>query len=211
MPLPPAGGEAQGGLVAVLLAHGGVGVAEGAHLGVADDEGWQALLLAVALGHVMLLVEGVVAVIGDGVEVEVEGLATGQAESVGGADPAAGEPGQLAGVDAAAVLAEGGALRGDVEAGEEGEALVEDMGHDVGMAGDAPELEGKQRAVGEQGVEIEAGEQGQEEQEAAAGSAEAPGGEVEQLADGGGGVGGADGLLELLGGVAGNGIRIGAL
>ena len=188
----PVAGEAQGGLMAIALAHRGVGVAEGARLGVADDEGpagpsaggcaWRCSASGARRrrrGRGWCGSRGRRTRLG------------GRPWAIGGGEPAAGERGQFARVDAAAVLAEGGALGEGVEAGEEGEAGVEDMLHGVGVAGDAPELEGEQGAEGaagrqgvgagegalvEQGVEVEAGEQGQEEEEAAKGGAEGAGG-----------------------------------
>ena len=86
---PPLLGEAQDLVVVGGLAEGGVGIAEQARLVVAGDEGEDALLAARALGHVVLFDQGVVAVIGDGVEVEVEAVAAGQAGLVGGVGPGA--------------------------------------------------------------------------------------------------------------------------
>src|SRR3712207_7835158 len=56
----------------VLLAEVGPRVAEDAPLGVVGQEGEHALLAAAALGDVVLLHQGIVAVVRDGVEVEVE-------------------------------------------------------------------------------------------------------------------------------------------
>ena len=212
----PSGGEAQDLVVLVLLADGGVGVAEDARVGVAGEEGEDALLAAAALGEVVFLDQGVVAVIGNGVEVEVEGVATGQFQVVDGVEPEAGELGVGAGVDAAGVCGEGGALGDSVQAAEEGEAGIAGLGADVGVAGAAVEFEGEQGAEGAVGgdpgaaghgglaqdvVEGEASEEGGEEEEAAEGGAEGARLEVEFAAVGGGGgerAGGAD----LLGGAA---------
>ncbi len=142
----------------------------------------------------MLFGQGVVAVVGDGVEVEVEAGAAGEAGLERGVGPGAHQVRHGAGVDAAAVLGEGGALGEGVEAGEEGEAVIEDLGHGAGGAADAPQLEGEQGTEGagsgehrgarqgvlcEQGVEADCLEPGQEQEEAAEGGVEAAGGEVE--------------------------------
>ena len=97
-------------------------------------------------------------------------------------------------VDAAAVLSEGGALGEGVEAGEQGQAGVEDLGHGLGGPADAPQLEGEQGAdgagggnhgaagqgvLGEEPVEADLLEQGQEQEQAAEGGADPPGCEIE--------------------------------
>ena len=187
-------GEAQDGLVLVLLAHGGVGKAEDVLLGVADQEGKHAALAAAALGDEVLLQEGFVAVVGDGVEVEIERAAALDSEVAGGGEPVGSPAGYQAGVDAAGVLGKRGALGDGVEAGEQGEALVKGVGHEAGGATDTPELEGEQGAAGagggdgggtgqataaDVGVEVELGEEGQEQEQAAEVGAEGARGEVE--------------------------------
>ena len=60
--------------------------------------------------------------------------------------PGVHQSGAQARVDAAGVFAEGGALGDGIEAGEQGEALVEGFGHDPGGPADAPQL-GQARAL----------------------------------------------------------------
>ena len=145
----------------------------------------------------MLLELGVGAVMGDGVEVEVERAAAAEvdAEAVHGVVPGIHQRRRPAGVDAAGVLGEGGALRHGVEASEQGEPRVEGLGHDVHGPADAPQLEGEQRADGaaggdhgaarqavrgEEAVEVEAGEVGGEQEQAAEVGAQAPWREIER-------------------------------
>ena len=59
-------------------------------LGVAHEEGEHAALAAAALGDAVLLEEGLAAMVGDGMEVEVEGGAGGHAELVDGVEPGVG-------------------------------------------------------------------------------------------------------------------------
>ncbi len=210
-------GEAQDGLVLVLLAHGGVGEAEDVLLGVADQEGEHAALAAAALGDEVLLQEGFVAVVGDGVEVEIERAAALDSEVAGGGEPVGSPAGYEAGVNAAGVLGKRGALGNGVEAGEQGEALVKGVGHEAGGATDAPELEGEQGAAGagggdgggtgqataaDVGVEVELGEEGQEQEQAAEVGAEGARGEVEGVDGSGGGLDGAVGVVALVAGAA---------
>ena len=215
--LPVGVDEAQHGLVPVLLAHGGVDEAERVLAGVAHEEGEHAALAAAALGDAVLLQEGLAAMAGDGMEVEVEGGAGGHAEAVDGIEPGAGPWGDEARVDAAGVLAEGGALGDGVEAGEQAEAGVEGVGRDAGGAADAPQLEGEhgeggadggdgagagQAAAPDEGVEAQLGEEGQEEEQAAESGAEGARGEVKGL-DGGEGSGeGLERALDLASGAA---------
>ena len=149
----------------------------------------------------MLFDQGAVAMVGDGMEVKIEGCAAGQADTLDSIEPNGGPVRQQAGVNTAGVLGEGGALGEGVEAAEQGQTVVEDVGHDAGGTADAPELEGEQGAAGASGgdsvaagqattgdelVETEAGEQGQEQEQAAEGGAEGALGEVEGAAVGGG-------------------------
>src|SRR5216683_540673 len=60
------------------LAQVGVGVTEGAASGVLSQKGEDAGLTAAARRHVMAFDDGIFAVVGDGVEVEVEGCAVKQ-------------------------------------------------------------------------------------------------------------------------------------
>ena len=197
--LLPGIGEAQDLVVLGGLGGAGAGPGEAARLGVAGQEAEDGLLAAGALGDVVTFDQGVVAVVGDGVKVEVEGAPGAEAAVEGrqGIVPAPGEGVEPAGVAAAGVLGEGGALGDDVETGEQGDAVVEHLGHDAGGASDAPQLEGEQgtqgaigrdqgragQAVGEAG-EIELGEVGRKQEQAAKGGAEAARGEVEGTAVG---------------------------
>ncbi len=204
--------EAQDLVVVGDLGGTRAGPGKGARLGVAGQEAEDSLLAAGALRDVVFFDEGVVAVVGDGVEVEVEGAAgaEGAVEGAEGVVPALGEGIEQAGIAAAGVLGEGGALGAGVEAGEQGDALVEHGGHDAGGPADAPELEGEQGAAGGdqlgagqaggEAVEIEAGEVGGEQEQATERGAEAARGEVEGTAVGERGL--QDGGL-LLGGAAG--------
>ena len=130
------------------LRTGGVGVAEHAGLGVAGEEGENPVLAARALGDVVLLDQRLVAMVGDRVEVEVERGAGTQALVADGMVPRAHQRGKPARVDPRAVFGECRALGHGVEAGEERQAGIEDLGHGLRGPADAPELEGEQRAPG---------------------------------------------------------------
>ena len=87
-PLLPELHEAEDLVVLLVLAQSGVGVAEHVGLGVLGQEGQDPLLPAAALGDVVLLDQGVFAVEGDGVEVQVERAAASQAQAADGVEPA---------------------------------------------------------------------------------------------------------------------------
>src|SRR5581483_5077571 len=103
------------------------------------------------LGNVVLFHQGVVAVEGDGVEVEIEGGTPGQLQAGYGVEPGAEHFGVTGRVDPAAVFGQEGAFGDDVEPGEQGQPLVEDRTHDMGVAGGAEQLEGQQGAQGAAG------------------------------------------------------------
>ena len=208
--------EAEDLVVLAALAQAGVGIGEDPGVGVAGEEGENALLAPAALRDVVLLDERVVAVIGDRVEVEVEGPPAAELdpEAADGGLPAFHHVGAAARVHAARILGERGALGNDVEAGEEGETRIEGLGHDLGRASDAPQLEreqgaqgvaggdhaaSRQAAVGGEGVDADPGEIGGEQEQAAEVGAQAPGREVERAPVGDGGGLGLNGPAALVG------------
>ena len=66
-----------------------MGIAEDTGRGILDKEGQDALLPPAPLGDVMLLDQGILAMEGDGVEIQVEGSSARQAEPADGVEPAA--------------------------------------------------------------------------------------------------------------------------
>jgi hypothetical protein len=173
-------------------------VIEDAGVGVLGEEGGHPPLPPAPLGDVVLLDQGVVAVIRDGVEIQVEGQVEGAAafepESAHGVEPAAHQLRVASRIDAAAVLGQEGSLGDDVQPGEEGQPLVEHGAHDVGMTGGAEELQGQQRAQcaarrdharagqpdlpGDR-VERDCGRGRQEQEQPAEAGPQVPGGQVE--------------------------------
>ena len=133
-------GAAENGVVPVLLSDVGVGIAEHAGLGVAGEKGKEAILALGLLGDVVLFDQSLVAVIRDGVEVGIEGGAGGDTLATDGAVPRVHHRGKFAGADAGAAFGHG------VDAGEQGEAGIEDLGHGPGGPTHAPELEGEKGA-----------------------------------------------------------------
>jgi len=108
-----------------------VGVAEHPPVGVLGQERQHPLLAAAALGYVVLLHHGVLAVEGDGVEVEVKAHASLEAERAHGVEPGAHQLGVAGRADAAGVLGQERPLGDHVEPGEQGQALVEHRRHGV--------------------------------------------------------------------------------
>jgi hypothetical protein len=131
---------------------------------------------------------------GDGVEIQVEGLAAGQAEPADGVEPAAHQLGIARRIDPAAILGEERSLGDDVQSGEEGQPLIQDGAHDMAVACRPEELQRQERAQGaagrdhlrsgeprgpEDAVQGDGGEGRQEEEQAAELGRERPGIQVE--------------------------------
>ncbi len=206
--LAPGLGEAQDLVVLAVLAEAGVGPGKQAGVGVAGEESEDASLAAAALGDVVAFEQGVGAVEGDGVEIEIEGASAAEvrAQAAGGVVPGVHQGGAAARVDAAGVFGEGGALGDGIEAGEEGEPLVKGFGHDPRGPTDAPQLEGEQGAEGAAGrdhraarqavlaehvVEPDPGEVAGKQEQATELGAQAAGGQVQGALVGDGGVHGS--------------------
>jgi hypothetical protein len=130
--------------ILVVLAYVAVGVAEHARLGVLDQESQEALLPTAALGDVVFLDEGILAVERYGVEVKVEGDAALEAKLGCPIEPELHELRVRSGVDAAAVLGKEGALGDGIQAGKEGQAFVHDVAHDVTVPAAAEKLQAEQ-------------------------------------------------------------------
>ena len=154
----------------------------------------------------MLLDQGVVAVIGDGVEVQVERPAAFEPEPAHGIEPESHQFRVASRVDAATVLRQEGPLGNGVQPGEEGQPFVEHGAHDVGMARGAEELQGEQGAEGaarrddaggrrvvlqrRDAVERDRGQGREEQEQPAEAGAQLPRGQVELPDVGGVGRGG---------------------
>ena len=151
--------EADDLVLLLVLSQLPVGVAEDARFRVLGQECQYSLLASASLGDVVLLDQGVLAVEGDGVEVEVERRPPLEAQAIDHVEPVAHQ-GWIAGrIDPATVFGAEGSLGDDVEAGEEGQPFVEDGTHDMAVAGAAEELQRQQRSQGAAGRDhLRAGE-----------------------------------------------------
>ena len=149
-------------IVLLGLAQIGVGVAEDPRISVLGEECQQAFLPAAALGNVVFFDQGVLAVEGDGMEVQVEGPA--MLEAPAGRRRRATSAINLTvavGRDAATVFGEERTFGNDVQSGKQPQPLIQDMAHDVAVASVAEELEGQQRPHGAAGGDhLRAGEAG---------------------------------------------------
>jgi hypothetical protein len=144
----PESDEAEDLIGLLALADVGVGVAERPSLGVLSEEGQHAGLAAATRGYVVPLEHRVVAVVGDGVEIEVEGVTGEEVLALHELMPAAEQAGILGGVDARGILREIALLGYGIESREQSQAFVGHQGHHVAAAFDAPELEGQAGAQG---------------------------------------------------------------
>ncbi len=115
--LPPAVDEGEQCVVLVRLAHAGVRLDEQPGIGIAGEKGEDAFLPAAALGDIVLFDRciWILAVPGDGMEVEVEGA-----------------------VDASGILGQGGTFRQGVQPGEQSDTGIEEVGHPRRRPSDPP-------------------------------------------------------------------------
>ena len=147
-PFLPKLDEAEDLIVLLALAQFTVGVTEDAGLGVLDQEGQDALLPPTPLGYVVLLDQGIIAMKGDCVKVQVEGMTAWQAELADGIEPVAHQLRVAAWVDPATVFRQERSLGDDVQAGEQGQPLVQHHAHDMSMARRPEQLQGQERSHG---------------------------------------------------------------
>ena len=150
-PFLPELDEAEDLIVLLALAQFAVGVTEDAGLGVLDQEGQDALLSPTPLGYVVLLDQGIIAMEGDRVKVQVEGMTAWQTELAHGIEPVAHQLRVADRVDPATVFGQERSLGDDVQAGEEGQSLVQDHAHDMSMACRPEQLQGQERSHGRAG------------------------------------------------------------
>jgi hypothetical protein len=90
--------------------------------------------------------EGVLAMEGNGMEVEIEGLSPLHAQFANGLEPELHECGIRCRIDPAAVFREEGSLGDLVETCEKSQPFIEDIAHDMGVAGSSKELQGQERS-----------------------------------------------------------------
>src|SRR5213593_2884253 len=116
----PDGDETEDLFGLLALADIGVGVAEGPPLGVLGQEGEDTGLAARARGNVVTLEHRVIAIVGDGVEIEVEGIAGEEMLPLHELMPGSEQTGILGRIDPGGVLGEKALLGDGVESGKEG-------------------------------------------------------------------------------------------
>ena len=143
--------EAEDLIVLLVLSQFAVGVTEDAGLGVLRQEGQNALLSPAPLGYVMLLDQGIIAMEGDRVKVQVEGMTAWQTELAHGIEPVTHQLRVTGRVDPATVFGQERSLGDDVQAGEEGQPLVQDHAHDMSIACRPEQLQGQERSHGRAG------------------------------------------------------------
>ena len=109
-------------------------------------KGQDPLLASTALGDIVLLDQGILAMKRNGMEVEIEGGPLLQAQCADGVVPSAHEGGRAGWVNTATLLGQKGTLGHDVEPGKQCQAFVEDRAHDMAMARIAKEFQGEEGA-----------------------------------------------------------------
>ena len=122
-PFLPEPDEAEDLIILLILTQFTIGVAKDASLCILRQEGQNALLSPTPLGHVVLLDQSILAMEGDGVKIQVEGMTSRQTEPSHGVKPAAHQLWIAGRVDPATVLGQERSLGDDVQASEEGQPL----------------------------------------------------------------------------------------
>src|SRR5207302_71830 len=108
-------------------------VAEHMAVRILCQESEQSFLPAATFGNVMFFHQGVVAMKGDSMEVEIEGRTQSQAPMADGIEPGVHQFGVAGRWDATTIFGQEGAFGNDVEAGKQGESFIQDMTHDVAV------------------------------------------------------------------------------
>src|SRR5215217_1138560 len=148
MVLLPERDEAEDLLGFFALAQVGVGVTEGAAFGVVCEKDQNAWLASAAGGDVVILDDGMLAVVRDGVEVEIKGGAGEELFTSDLSVPSGQELVGLGRVDTMGVLCEVALLGYGVESAEQCQSLIGDERHDVALAFQRPEFECQAGAQG---------------------------------------------------------------
>lgn len=138
--------EAQNLIVLIGLSNLSIGVAEDPAGGILGEEGQHTFLSSASLGDIVFFDESVLAMKGNGMEVEIEGLPPLHAQFANGLEPKLHEYRIGCRIDAAAVFREKGSLGDLVETCKESQSFIEDISHDMGVAGSSKELKGQQRS-----------------------------------------------------------------
>ena len=112
-PFLPESGEVKDLVILVILAQFPVGIAEDASRGILHQESQDALLPPAPLGDVVLLDQGILAMEGNRVKIQVEGSPAGQPEPVHGIEPTAHQLRVAGRSDPAAVLRQVGSFGDD--------------------------------------------------------------------------------------------------
>src|SRR5512143_2586385 len=94
----------------------------------------------------MFFYESVFPMEGNGMEVQIKGVAPTEAQRAHGIKPQLEELGVAGRIDSAAVLREKGTLRDTVESRKQSETLIQNIPHHMRVARIAKELEGQQGA-----------------------------------------------------------------
>src|SRR5215470_804849 len=126
--------EAEDLLGLLTLADVGVGVAEHLAVGILRQEGENAGLATAPFRQVMRLNEGMLAAIGHGVEVEIDGLTLEDRLAGELGVPTGEQPRDLLRGDARGVFREEAPFRHGVETTKEPKSLVGNQGHNVALA-----------------------------------------------------------------------------
>ena len=138
----PEGNEAKDLLGFFPLSDIGVGIAESASVGIVGEKNQDAGLTSASSRDVVALPHRVLPIVGDGMEIQVKGVAGQEAVPLELLMPEGKEPQCCLALDRTGVLREVALLGRYIQPGKQCQALIGYQRHDMTLSLNGPELEG---------------------------------------------------------------------
>jgi len=147
----PEGNEAKDLLCFFSFSNIGVGIAESATVGIVCEKNQDAGLAPASGRDVVALHHRVFPIVGNGMEIQVKGVASQKAVSPELLMPEGKEPQSCLALDRAGVLRKIALLGRYIQPGKQCQTLIRDQRHDMALSLNGPEFEGKAGAQGVSG------------------------------------------------------------
>lgn len=145
----PEGNEAKDLLCFFSFSNIGVGIAESATVGIVCEKNQDAGLASASGRDIVAFYHRVLPVVGNGMEIQIKGVAGQEAVPLELLMPQGKEPQSCLALDRAGVLREVAFLGRYIQSGKQCQTLIRDQRHDMALSLNGPEFEGK---AGSQGV-----------------------------------------------------------
>jgi hypothetical protein len=124
-----------------VLSQLSIGIAENPLLGILSQESQNSFLAATPLGHIMLFHQGLFAVKGNGMEVQIKRISPRKPEPSYGIKPQPHQPRIRGRIDPTAIFGEKGPLGNHIESGKQSQSLIQDIAHDMAVPSASKELQ----------------------------------------------------------------------